>query len=104
MHQESSPPAQRKEALKSLRQARNQWIANASKQVKRQKKALKAIREQLGAGVGTVPEIAAATGMQSADVLWYMAALKKYGEIVEAQKDGSYFRYAMALQASQEKR
>jgi predicted transcriptional regulator len=103
MHEEQSSPAQKKEALKSLRKARSQWIADASNQVKHQKKALKAIRDRLGAGAGTIPEIAAATGMQSADVLWYMAALKKYGEIVEAQKDGSYFRYALAPRASQEK-
>ena len=81
--------------MKSLRQTRQQWIAKASNQVKQQRKALKAIRARLTVGTGTVPEIAKATGMQTADVLWYLAALKKYGEIVEGQKDGSYFRYTL---------
>jgi len=99
MQQETSPSAQKKEAMKALRQARQQWIANASNQVKRQKKELKAIRTQLAAGAGTVPEISQATHMQTADVMWYLAALKKYGEIVETQKDGSYFRYILTPKA-----
>ena len=97
--QQTSPSAERKEAMKSLRQSRQQWIAKAANQVKQQKKALKAIRKQLAAGVGTAPEIARAADMPTADVMWYLAALKKYGEIVEAQKDGSYFRYTLTSKA-----
>jgi predicted transcriptional regulator len=37
------------------------------------------------------PTIAAATGVSTAEILWYVAALKKYGEIKEAEKDGGYF-------------
>ncbi len=99
MQQETSPSVQKKQAMKALRQSRQQWIAKAANQVKQQKKELKAIRTQLAAGVGTAPEIAQATQMQTADVMWYLAALKKYGEIVEAQKDGSYFRYALTSKA-----
>ena len=42
-----------------------------------------------------MPELAAATGMPADEVLWYMAALKKYGEVVEAEKCGGYFRYTL---------
>jgi biotin operon repressor len=49
----------------------------------------------------TVPEISGATGIPSADVLWYVAALKKYGFVVEVSKDGGYFRYQMAENGSE---
>ena len=42
-----------------------------------------------------VPEIAAATGLDPASVLWYLASLKKYGEVAEGAADGSYFRYRL---------
>jgi hypothetical protein len=29
-------------------------------------------------------------------VLWFIATLKKYGEIAEGDKDGGYFRYYLA--------
>ncbi len=99
MQPETSPSLEKKQAMKKLRQERQQWIANASNRVKQQKKDLAAIRKHLAAGAGTIPEVARAMGMKPADVLWYMAALKKYGEIVEAEKDGSYFRYAVTPKA-----
>jgi hypothetical protein len=85
----------RKEAMKQLRRSRSKWIKKASAAVKSQKKSLKLIKEHLGKGDGTVPEIADATGIATQEVLWFMAALKKYGEIVEAEKDNGYFRYAL---------
>lgn len=83
-----------KTALKALRGTRKAWIARAAARVKTQKKALKAIRERLAEGDATVPEIAEATGMPADSVLWYVAAMKKYGEIVEVRKNGGFFRYA----------
>jgi DNA invertase Pin-like site-specific DNA recombinase len=85
----------KKEAMKKLRRSRSEWIKKASAAVKSQKKLLKSIKEQLAKGAGTIPEIADATGIPSHEVLWLMAALKKYGQIVEAEKDGGYFRYAL---------
>jgi DNA-binding IclR family transcriptional regulator len=61
--------------------------------MKHQKKAIGAILDQLTDGAQTVPAIAAATGAPTAETLWYMAALKKYGQIKEAEKDGGYFKY-----------
>jgi len=52
--------------------------------------------DQLKEGAQTVPTIAAATGASTAETLWYMASLKKYGEIKEAEKDGGYFKYELA--------
>jgi len=34
--------------------------------------------------------------MPTAQVSLYIAGLKKYGEVVEAEKDGDYFKYGLA--------
>ncbi len=85
----------RKEALQKLRQARKPTIAAAVARRKEQQQAIKAIKAELQQGDRTVPEIAAATGFSPDTVLWYLAALKKYGEVGEGQQDGSYFRYRL---------
>ena len=36
-----------------------------------------------------------ATGLPVAEVLWYVASMKKYGEILEGPKDGGYYRYKL---------
>jgi hypothetical protein len=82
-----------KEAMKKLREARRDIIESVARRVKDQKEAVDAIRVQLEDGGQTVPELAEHTGMEPSRVLWLVAALKKYGEIVEGEKDGSYFRY-----------
>jgi hypothetical protein len=33
--------------------------------------------------------------LPASEVLWYVATLKKYGEILEGPKDGGYFRYRL---------
>jgi len=91
---------EKKEAMKKLRRSRSVWIKKASATVKSQKKLLKSIKGQLEKGAGTIPELAEAIGMPTHEVLWFMAALKKYGEIVEAEKDGGYFRYALTENVS----
>ncbi len=85
-----------KEALRKLREARKETITAVSAVVKAQKKVIAAIKAELQQGERTVPEIAAATGIESAVVLWHLASLKKYGEILEGAMNGSYFRYRLA--------
>jgi predicted transcriptional regulator len=84
-----------KEALKQLKAARKEQIAAATSRMKEQRKAVKAIKEHLAGAELTVPEIAAATGLSVTEVLWYVATLKKYGEILEGPKAGSYYRYKL---------
>ena len=86
-----------KEQMKKLREDRKPIIKAAAARMKRQRKEIKAIREELNEKGGTVPEIASATGIPSAEVMWYLATLKRYGRIVEGEKDGSYFRYELAM-------
>ncbi|MEJ2656275.1 MAG: helix-turn-helix domain-containing protein [Desulfobacterales bacterium] len=92
----------KKEAMKKLRDDRKEWIAKAAQQVKQQKKERKAIKEYLENQPATVPEISEVTGMPSDRVLWYLATLKKYGDIIEGEKDGGYFRYVLTQSAVEE--
>jgi len=92
MNLEAFVKLEAKAGLKQLREIRKEAIAASTARLKEQKQIIKAIRAQLQQPK-TVPEIAEATGIPSHKVLWYVSALKKYGEVKEAEKDGGYFRY-----------
>ena len=96
MSEAETEKTEKKEAMKKLRESRKHIIKATATRVKENRKAIKAIKEQLRAEARTVPEIAGATGLASSEVLWFIATLKKYGEIVEGDKDGGYFRYSLA--------
>ena len=102
MNQDDIEKKAKKSAMKALRSVRKEWITRTAARLKEQKKNLKAIKGHLEEGPGTVPRIAEATGIPPDRVLWYIAALKKYGEINEAEKDGSYFRYTLTEKGSAE--
>ena len=91
-----------KEALKKLKAARKDQIAATTARMKEQRQAVKAIKQHLEGAELTVPEIAAATGLPASEVLWYVASLKKYGEILEGPKAGGYYRYRLAPAAAPE--
>jgi predicted transcriptional regulator len=88
-------PLEEKAVLQKLREARKPAIAAATARMKEQKQAIKSIKEALHEGGSTVPEIAQATGLPSSVVLWYIATMKKYGEVIEGEAVGSYFRYRL---------
>lgn len=83
----------KKGMLKKLRQERNHYITVAKSKVKEQSRVIQKIRKELKNGGRTVPEIAAATEISTSDVLWYLMALKKYGLIIEGEKEDGYFKY-----------
>ncbi len=86
----------RKKMLKELREARRESIETLAKRVNEQRKVVNGIMEQLGSGPKTVPETASALMLNPSEIMWYFAALKKYGEIFEGEKEGVYFRYGRA--------
>ncbi|MFO7749714.1 MAG: hypothetical protein R6V54_06435 [Desulfobacteraceae bacterium] len=96
MSDEKSEKQAKKEALKALRKKRGSLVAAASARVKAQKKAVKSIREALNDSNATIPEIAEAAGLPTDATLWYVMALKKYGEVLEKEKSGDYFTYGLA--------
>jgi hypothetical protein len=85
-----------KAALKKLREERRTWVENAKKSIKDQNQIIKQIKAQIADTAKTIPEIALATDMPTSVVLLYIAGLKKYGLVVEAEKDGDYFKYGLA--------
>lgn len=85
-----------KDTLKQLREARKAWIDSAKGSIKTQSASIKAIRTQLDAGAKTVPQIAAAAGLEAAHVLLFVAGLRKYGVVAEGAKNGDYYTYLLA--------
>ena len=102
MAEVSEENSAKKEKMKKLRADRKAKIEVAKTRMKEQRKIIKAIKEQLRDRPMTVPEIAAATGIEASNVLWFLAALKKYGKIFEGEKDGSYFQFTLAEKTSDE--
>ncbi len=90
MHSDSDTKA----SLKQLRQERRQSIKQATAAMKAQRKTISAIRHVLAGSSATVPEIAGNIRIPSDEVLWFIATMKKYGQVVEDGKDGGYYRYA----------
>ena len=66
MSEIATEKTEKKEAMKKLRETRKQIIKATSARVKENRKAVKAIKEQLRDEARTVPEIAEATGLASA--------------------------------------
>ena len=59
------------------------------------RQARKTVREALGKGPATIPELAQATQLPSPLVLWQVTAMKKYGLVREKELDGDYPRYEL---------
>lgn len=70
-------------------------IAAATAAMKRQKKHINAIKDFLTAQAGTIPDIAKGTNLPTDQTLWYIATLKKYGQILEGEKQGAFFLYVL---------
>lgn len=87
--------------LKELRRTRADWVRRASATAKEQAAAVRSIKKALNPGAATVPDLAAATGLPTATVLWYLATLKKYGQVIESGKSGDYFAYALSAPAAE---
>ncbi len=88
-----------KEEMKALRQQRKAYIDNAQQVMKKQRKLIKAIKEQIKEEGKTVPQIAEATKLPSDQVLLYIATLRKYGQVVEVEQEGDYFSYRLNADA-----
>ena len=84
-----------KEKLKALREERKDLLDRNKERLKKQNQDVNLIKQALKDGPLTVPEIAGATKLASDRVLWYVSALKKYGEIAEGELTGAYFKYIL---------
>lgn len=87
--------AEQKQAMKQFRERRGGANRTQQQENRDNRKASAAIRECLAGGPATVPELARATSLPAARVLWHIAALRKYGKVREESVDGDYIRYAL---------
>jgi len=102
MAQTEEKSVERKEAMKALRLERQETISTVTARVKEQKKTFKAVKEALQPEGATVPQVCERTGLVPSTVLWTLMALRKYGEVTEGEKEGSYFRYRLTHGAEEE--
>ncbi len=86
----------RGDMLKSLREAHAASFERTQALLKEQKQLQTAICKFIRETPKTVPEIAAAVGKPAHEVLWFVAALRKYGIVVEAGMCGDYPLYLRA--------
>lgn len=83
------------EVLKGLRESHAASFSRTQEMLKTQKQAQQAITKSLKEQPRTVPAIASFTGLPSKDVLWWLAAMKKYGLVAEEGMDGDYPIYKL---------
>jgi predicted Rossmann fold nucleotide-binding protein DprA/Smf involved in DNA uptake len=82
-----------REDLKVLRERMGGITAERKSWQKEQRDYVKAITEALAQGPRTIPQIASQSGLPTHRVMWHLMAMKKYGKIVEAGREGDYLRY-----------
>ncbi|MEA3336649.1 MAG: winged helix-turn-helix transcriptional regulator [Chloroflexota bacterium] len=93
----------RSEMLADLRKQHREQVKEAQAMLKQQQGIRKSLRRALQAGPHSVPQLADQVGLSAPEVLWHVAAMKKYGQIVETGLDEDYEYYLYGL-AKEEKR
>lgn len=89
-----------KKALQELKAFQGEAQAERlKKHIVEGRQSRKVVREALEKGPATVPELAQATQLPSAQVLWQVTAMKKYGLLREKEVDGDYPRYELIPKA-----
>lgn len=83
----------RGQLLKQLRSEHEESVKRTQALLKEQKAIQRQICQSTSDAPKTVPEIAEATGLPTHEVLWYVAALKKYDLIHETGMCGEYYLY-----------
>ena len=84
---------QRTKLLKRLRGEHQETVAATQALLKEQRKTANQICQAVRDKPKTVPEMAELIGLPSHEVLWHVAALKKYGILEEAGACGMYYLY-----------
>jgi predicted transcriptional regulator len=91
----------RGEMLKRLRALHAGSVERTQAILREQRQLQKAICRFIADTPRTVPEIAAEVGKPAHEVLWFVAALKKYGVVVEAGMRSDYPLYQQAKEAQE---
>ena len=84
-----------KEELRRFRSARADAVRAAVDAHKARLATRTRIRKELAKGPATVPAVASACSLPTREVMWHVAAMRKYGELVEDAQEGSYLTYRL---------
>ena len=84
-----------KQTLRTLRAERAPTVEAATAANKQRQAVRREIRAALAKGPATVPALATACALTPREVLWHVAAMRKYGELVEDVQEGDYFTYRL---------
>ncbi|MBN2388641.1 MAG: hypothetical protein JXB85_16610 [Anaerolineales bacterium] len=93
MSEAKTNPPSRGELLKQLREEHASSVERTQVLFREQRSLQQSICQMIRETPKTVPEIAAAIGKPSHEVLWFLAGLRKYGIVVEAGMCGDYPLY-----------
>lgn len=99
MNDQKKENLSRGELLKRLRQTHSTTVSQAQALLREQKQMQTAICQFIRDTPKTVPEIAAEIGKPTHEVSWFVAALRKYGIVVENGMCGDYPLYQRAKEA-----
>ncbi|MEX1247727.1 MAG: hypothetical protein WEA61_04545 [Anaerolineales bacterium] len=83
------------EVLKGLRETHAATFAHTQELLKSQKLLQQEISKALKEQPRSVPDVAAATGIPSREILWWLASMKKYGLVVEDGMQDDYPLYRL---------
>ncbi len=88
----------RTEMLADLRNQRRERVKQAQALLKEQQTARKSLSRAMQGEPKSVPQLAEASGLPAHAVLWHVAAMKKYGRVVETgmDEDAVYYLYTLA--------
>jgi predicted transcriptional regulator len=84
-----------KDKLRALREERATILERNRELLKKQNSDTALIKKALKDGSMTIPELANETGLKSDLILYYVSAMKKYGEITNDGHSGGYCRYSL---------
>ena len=87
----------RTELLAGLRKEHRERVRVAQDMLKEQLGIRKTLRRALQGGPYSVPQLAEEVGQPAHEVLWHIAAMKKYGDVVETGLDEDYEYYLYGL-------
>jgi hypothetical protein len=91
----------RTEMLAALRQQYRDTVKQVQMLLKEQQAVRKALGQAMQAGPRTVPQLAEVTEIPAHEILWHIAAMKKYGLVVEHGLDeaDAYYLYGLPEEA-----
>ena len=87
--------ARPKRPLEILRERQGGISKELKESFNAQQRARKAIKAVLQQGPKIVPQIAKEAGLEPADVLWHLMAMRRYGELREGPEQDGYVLYGL---------